>query len=169
MSRTLTAADRSALIRLASTMPAGSAERRAILAGLSKSAAHPFPDGVLSKADYFRLPNPRDWKGYTFSGYYQWDYETDDPDKGYSIKPRHADWLEQVPDAIHSSSLSDTVLDDSRISKNLKWTPHVFGDYLWLESEHPDDPSMYYRVSVQRNDRQNLSRVEVDYLTKAFR
>jgi hypothetical protein len=34
MSRTLTAADRSALIRLASTLPAGSEERKAILAGL---------------------------------------------------------------------------------------------------------------------------------------
>ena len=44
MSRTLTAADRSALIRLASTLPAGSAERRAILAGLSKQAmAFRFP------------------------------------------------------------------------------------------------------------------------------
>ena len=39
MSRTLTAADRSALIRLASTMPAGSEERRAILAGL-RTASH---------------------------------------------------------------------------------------------------------------------------------
>ena len=38
MSRSLTAADRSALIRLASTMPAGSTERRAILAGLSRAA-----------------------------------------------------------------------------------------------------------------------------------
>lgn len=38
MNRTLTAADRSALIRLASTLPEGSVERRAILAGLSKSA-----------------------------------------------------------------------------------------------------------------------------------
>ena len=35
MARNLTAADRSALIRLASTMPAGSDERRAILARLS--------------------------------------------------------------------------------------------------------------------------------------
>ena len=34
MSRKLTASDRSALIRLASTMPAGSPERKAILAGL---------------------------------------------------------------------------------------------------------------------------------------
>ena len=34
MSRTLTASDRSALIRLASSMPVGSADRRAILAGL---------------------------------------------------------------------------------------------------------------------------------------
>lgn len=39
MSRSLTAADRSALIRLASTLPAGSEERKAILAGLSKKAA----------------------------------------------------------------------------------------------------------------------------------
>ena len=39
MSRTLTAADRSALIRLASTLPAGSEERKAILAGLGKEAS----------------------------------------------------------------------------------------------------------------------------------
>ncbi|NBQ99702.1 MAG: hypothetical protein EBT79_05040 [Actinobacteria bacterium] len=38
MSRTLTAADRSALIRIASTMPVGSTERRAILAGLSQAS-----------------------------------------------------------------------------------------------------------------------------------
>ncbi len=38
MSRSLTAQDRSSLIRLASSLPAGSAERKAILAGLSKSA-----------------------------------------------------------------------------------------------------------------------------------
>ena len=36
MSRSLTAADRSALIRLASTLPKGSEERRAILASLDK-------------------------------------------------------------------------------------------------------------------------------------
>ena len=35
MARILTASDRSALIRLASTLPAGSEERRAILKGLS--------------------------------------------------------------------------------------------------------------------------------------
>ena len=39
MSRTLTAADRRSLIRLASTMVVGSPERKALLAGLSKSAA----------------------------------------------------------------------------------------------------------------------------------
>jgi len=38
MSRTLTASDRSALIRLASTLPVGSEERKAILNGLSKVA-----------------------------------------------------------------------------------------------------------------------------------
>lgn len=38
MSRTLTASDRSALIKLASTLPVGSDERKAILAGLGKFA-----------------------------------------------------------------------------------------------------------------------------------
>jgi len=38
MSKTLTASDRSRLIKLAITMPAGSPERKAILKGLSKSA-----------------------------------------------------------------------------------------------------------------------------------
>lgn len=37
MSRSLTASDRSALIRLASSLPANSPERKAILAGLSKT------------------------------------------------------------------------------------------------------------------------------------
>ena len=50
MSRTLTAADRSALIRLASTMPAGSEERKAILAGLSKKA-NAFPKGKIRLSD----------------------------------------------------------------------------------------------------------------------
>jgi len=71
MSRTLTAADRSALIRLASTLPAGSAERRAILAGLSKSAARPLSpvwfgeqrealiiDGIKKLAAKYGLRNP---------------------------------------------------------------------------------------------------------------
>lgn len=57
--RALTASDRSVLIRLASTMPAGSPERKAILVGLSKSA-----DKWISKAikrpgrlhDYFGVP-----------------------------------------------------------------------------------------------------------------
>ena len=38
MARTLTASDRSTLIRLASSMPVGSPERKAILAGLAKTA-----------------------------------------------------------------------------------------------------------------------------------
>jgi hypothetical protein len=39
MSRTLSASDRASLIRLASTLPAGSPERKAILAGLSRSGS----------------------------------------------------------------------------------------------------------------------------------
>jgi len=59
MSRVLTAADRSALIRLASTLPAGSAERRAILAGLSRVSMSPHIDRILSAI--FRGPglNPQ--------------------------------------------------------------------------------------------------------------
>ncbi len=39
MTRTLTASDRRSLIRMASTLPVGSPERKAILAGLSKKAS----------------------------------------------------------------------------------------------------------------------------------
>jgi len=39
MSRKLTASDRKALIKMASTLPVGSGERRAILAGLNKTTA----------------------------------------------------------------------------------------------------------------------------------
>ena len=47
MSRTLTASDRSSLIRLASSLPVGSAERKAILAGLSKVAMeHASPEAL---------------------------------------------------------------------------------------------------------------------------
>lgn len=41
MPKTLTAADRKALIRLASTMAVGSPERKAILVGLNKTAGEP--------------------------------------------------------------------------------------------------------------------------------
>lgn len=54
MPRTLTAQDRASLIRLASSLPAGSPERKAILAGLSKSAGSKELDLLESSdlADY---------------------------------------------------------------------------------------------------------------------
>lgn len=62
MPRTLTAADRSLLIKLASSMPVGSPERKAILKGLSKTAGKSelqvaFPSDVKSDFDklYDRL------------------------------------------------------------------------------------------------------------------
>lgn len=48
MSRTLTASDRSALIRLASALPVGSVERRVILAAVSRTAAGLLGDGRVS-------------------------------------------------------------------------------------------------------------------------
>ena len=75
MSKTLTASDRTALIRLASSLPAGSPERRAILAGLSKSALGPaksiwkaltkqlrFPGWDLSEAGHDRLGISAMWE-----------------------------------------------------------------------------------------------------------
>jgi hypothetical protein len=47
MAKTLTATDRKSLIRLASTLPVGSEERRAILAGLRKTAVEALPDNVF--------------------------------------------------------------------------------------------------------------------------
>jgi hypothetical protein len=49
MSRSLTASDRSALIRLASGMPKGSPERRAILAGLERVALEFASEKALKK------------------------------------------------------------------------------------------------------------------------
>lgn len=48
MSRTLTAQDRSSLIRLAKDLPVGSSERKAILAGLSKTSGKSPVQIVLS-------------------------------------------------------------------------------------------------------------------------
>lgn len=50
MSRSLTASDRSSLIRLASSLPAGSAERKAILVGLSKTSAVQPSEGLRVQA-----------------------------------------------------------------------------------------------------------------------
>lgn len=49
MPRSLTAQDRSSLIRLASALPKGSPERKAILAGLSKVSAESFEEAVRGK------------------------------------------------------------------------------------------------------------------------
>lgn len=51
MPRTLTASDRTSLIKLASTLPKGSEERRAILAGLEGTK---IAMGYLSEKDYER-------------------------------------------------------------------------------------------------------------------
>ena len=63
--KTLTASDRSALIRLASSLPKGSEERRAILAGLKQAADDPHPfgerDKVFVQLDPYRAPTV--WKG----------------------------------------------------------------------------------------------------------
>lgn len=54
MARKLTASDRKSLIRLANTLPKGSPERKAILAGLGKSAG----DLATLKADLKKIRTP---------------------------------------------------------------------------------------------------------------
>jgi hypothetical protein len=57
MPRTLTASDRRSLIRLASTLPAGSPERKAILAGLKKAGRKvSIHEYTPKRGDVFRMP-----------------------------------------------------------------------------------------------------------------
>ena len=63
MSRTLTAQDRSALIRLASSLPKGSGERRAILAGLSSVAAYVSDKNLLRTLKRWNHPALTDAAG----------------------------------------------------------------------------------------------------------
>lgn len=56
MPRTLTPSDRSSLIRLASTLPVGSGKRRAILAGLARTAS--FSGGEIP-AESVKALNPK--------------------------------------------------------------------------------------------------------------
>ena len=52
MPRNLTASDRSALIKLASTLPAGSPERKAILSGLKKATVSRAEEALSLLAEY---------------------------------------------------------------------------------------------------------------------
>ncbi len=70
MSRSLTAQDRSSLIKLASSLPAGSAERKAILAGLSKTktAAMDADQFLKQHASRIRCGEKPDGSGVNFAG-----------------------------------------------------------------------------------------------------
>ena len=71
MSKTLTASDRAALIRLASAMPVGSDERRAILAGLNRTAAASGSGRVAISVKYKKMTDgnpPKPFFSVTFKG-----------------------------------------------------------------------------------------------------
>lgn len=59
MSRTLTSQDRSTLIRLASTLPSGSIERRAILSGLGKTSSSTMDQAIRRYMDKELDPDVR--------------------------------------------------------------------------------------------------------------
>lgn len=56
--------DRSSLIRLASSLPAGDEKRKVILAGLSKVTLKKASQNKLIKSENPRLFNRNDWNGY---------------------------------------------------------------------------------------------------------
>jgi tetratricopeptide (TPR) repeat protein len=60
--------DRSALIRLASAMPVGSDERRAVLVGLSKTSGHPLGDRTAVNKETYEL-----LKNWIADGVREWD------------------------------------------------------------------------------------------------
>ena len=68
MSRTLTASDRKRLIKMASTMPVGSPERKAILKSLGKSAAGSYLDLFFAEKDIpYKVFDVKDSQGVTHS------------------------------------------------------------------------------------------------------
>lgn len=81
MSRPLTASDRKNLIRLASELPQGSPERRAILAGLQKVSSRKwhgkvvyYPKGVTVGPDNVMHEGPT-YLEIDRSGFYVWEWE----------------------------------------------------------------------------------------------
>jgi hypothetical protein len=64
MSRNLTSSDRVILTRLASSLPEGSAERKAILAGLGESSSDSYRMELFEELESFvkRLRQEPDWK-----------------------------------------------------------------------------------------------------------
>lgn len=112
MSRTLTASDRSSLIRLASSMPVGSPQRKAILSSLGKTA------GSKVASDEIYPFNQGDWN--IWAGAESWGppYEEHDPFIAYlDLK---IPW-EHVSDRVRGRELED------RTPTN-KWEGVMIGD-----------------------------------------
>ena len=107
----LTATDRSALIRLASTLPKGSEERKAILAGLNDFNMH----GVPRRASWVKdLPTPR---GYSW---YEEDQavvlvDRNDEEVG-SLANNNGRWLHYTPDDQWPSGRGDDSAEDAAYS-----------------------------------------------------
>jgi len=110
MSRTLTAADRSALIRLASTMEKGSPERKAILAGLNKSAQ---PD-----VEYYITPKRGTMTGREFGDILgEYARDTLDPKVfGSEAFLRHIEWNESHTIDPHLNMLVSGHLTDDEFT-----------------------------------------------------
>lgn len=149
MSRRISSSDRSALIRLAASLPNGDGTRRAILAGLSKtSAPTTLSDLGLSKRDADKLREAtidvaaselrRLWD----SG--SWEYEVEGEGRGsidYGDEPelKHDVWVDDAPTEIWArrvlpidlNKLAPTILQKANLPRNVVQAIESKGaDYL---------------------------------------
>lgn len=100
MARTLTASDRRSLIRLASTLPKGSPERKAILAGLADSASR----GNFKKDALAALPSLKDeveeaMKAFAEAQVASWDSSADATDEKTRAEDLEA-WFNELDMAV---------------------------------------------------------------------
>jgi hypothetical protein len=151
MSRTLTASDKSALIRLASSLPAGSAERKAVLAGLKKAAAEGTLLSRWNSAHEVALKllssqmKKAGWKysRSSESALFEWSWEKADkvislsgwaPKKGWGD-----DWL----------FMYVYVLENSKLEKVWTLEPHP-GDGLFVKGPIPHRVSEAHEAKIPK-------------------
>lgn len=164
MAKTLTATDRKSLIRLASTMEKGSEERRAILAGLTQTAAEESEDFLDRKLD-------RDWKK-ALKAVFAWKGKGDktnerirknlrrDPDNfdyRQEMLELHDQYRKEGPrllkavEAIYAAAEKHPISEQSKFRDgkgNLDHAKHGFKTYDPYSGKYQDDPeAQHYKGS----------------------
>ena len=100
MARTLTASDRKSLIKLASTLPKGSPERKAILAGLADSASRgTFKKDVLAALPSLKGEVEDAVKAFAKAQVESWDSSSDATDEETRAEDLEA-WFDELDMAV---------------------------------------------------------------------